>query len=145
MELPPLDEEFGYKARRELALCLDPIAPMGNDWRLLMDAMGFAYTYIHHLEQEKSPTIKLLEVWTRSAGGKATISLLKEYISKLEPQRNDAVDVVKKYMKLSGIFRPLLSLLNNYIYLVRLANRSCLYLKRLNVAAQHSVMKVGGD
>ena len=106
MEVPircPLDEEFGYKARRELALCLDPIAPMGNDWRLLMDEMGFAYRYKHYLEQEKSPTIKLLEVWTQSAGYKATISLLKEYIGKLEPQRSDAVDIVEKYMKLSGI------------------------------------------
>ena len=106
MEVPircPLDEEFGYKARRELALCLDPIAPMGNDWRLLMDEMGFGYRYKHYLEQENSPTIKLLEVWTQSAGGKATISLLKEYIGKLEPQRNDAVDIVKKYMRLSGI------------------------------------------
>ena len=110
MEVPircPLDEEFGYKARRELALCLDPIAPMGNDWRLLMDEMGFGYKYKHYLEQEKSPTIKLLEVWTQSAGGKATISLLKEYIGKLEPQRSDAVDVVKKYMKISGILLSL--------------------------------------
>ena len=106
MEVPmrcPLDEEFGYKARRELALCLDPIAAMGNDWRLLMDEMGFPYRFKHYLEQEKSPTIKLLEVWTQNVGGKATISLLKDHISKLEPQRSDAVDVVKKYMKLSGI------------------------------------------
>jgi len=105
MDVPikcPLDEEFGYKARRELALCLDPIAPMGNDWRLLMDEMGFAYSFKHYLEQERSPTIKLLEVWTQSVGGKATISLLKEHISKLEPQRCDAVDIVKKYMKQSG-------------------------------------------
>lgn len=106
LEVPvrcPLDEEFGYKARRELALCLDPIAPMGNDWRLLMDEMGFAYRFKHYLEQEKSPTIKLLEVWTQSVGGKATLSLLKDHISQMEPQRSDAVDVIKKYMKLSGI------------------------------------------
>ena len=105
MEVPircPLDEEFGYRARRELALCLDPIAPMGNDWRLLMDEMGFPYSYKHYLEQEKSPTIKLLEMWTQLVGGKATISLLKENISKLDPQRRDAVDVVQKYMKISG-------------------------------------------
>ena len=103
MEVPsycPLDEQFRFKGRRELALCLDPIAPMGNDWRLLMDEMGFAYNFKHYLENEKSPTMALLEAWTRKEGSKATIVLLLEYISNLDPPRADAVDIVQKHIKL---------------------------------------------
>jgi len=96
----PLDEEFGFKGRRELALCLDPIAPMGNDWRLLMDEMGFAYNFKHYLQSEKSPTMALLEAWTHKEGGRATITLLREYLSKLDPPRVDAVDIVQKHIKL---------------------------------------------
>jgi len=103
MEVPihcPLDEEFGFRGRRELALCLDPIAPMGNDWRLLMDEMGFSYNFKHYFQNERSPTMALLEAWTRKEGIKATVTLLKECISNLDPPRADAVDIVQKHIKL---------------------------------------------
>ena len=96
----PLDEEFGYKERRELAFCLDPIAPMFNDWRLLMHEMGFPYKFKHYLECEKSPTMALLEAWARKEGSKATVTLLREYISKLDPPRSDAVFIVQEHLKL---------------------------------------------
>jgi len=108
MEVPihcPLDEEFRYRGRRELACCLDPIAPMGNDWRLLMDEMGFSYNFKHYLQNETSPTIALLEAWTRKEGSKATVTLLKEYLCNLDPPRADAVDIVQKHIKLQrGMF-----------------------------------------
>jgi len=101
----PLDEEFGYKERRELAFCLDPIAPMFNDWRLLMHEMGFPYKFKHYLECEKSPTMALLEAWARKEGSKATVALLREHISKLDPPRSDAVVILQEHMKLQmGMF-----------------------------------------
>lgn len=63
-----LSDELGFLARQDLSLILDNESPLGNDWRGLLDRMGFSYTMVMILQKKSSPTQSLLEEWERSLG-----------------------------------------------------------------------------
>ena len=63
-----LAKELGFLARRDLSLVLNQQSPRGNDWRGLVDKMGFSYQLNMVLSQQDSPTLALLEEWERTFG-----------------------------------------------------------------------------
>ena len=63
-----LGKELGFLARRDLSLILDKLSPTGNDWRGLVDKMGFSYQVNVAMGQQDSPTLSLLEEWERVYG-----------------------------------------------------------------------------
>lgn len=81
-----------YKLRRELIMLLDPPSVLGNDWRILAEALG-ADAQIPMLRNERNPTDCLLEEVEHQ--GKS-LGWLADVLQ--EKKRLDAATVIKGYI-----------------------------------------------